>query len=137
MVDIDLDIDDAAVRESLRSLRDDWGGDAVYIVVAGVEYAVFLEYGTEDMPPYPFFRPAIREFEANPESFLLENTEFSSLDGIDSADEMVRVVSYALERQMKVNATAEAPGRSAGTHPEHPQVVSGTLRSRIQARRIK
>jgi len=97
----------------------------------------FLEFGTEDMPPYQFFRPAIREFKANPRRFLFENTEYGGLDEIDTADELVKAVAFALESQIKTNATAEASGRSPGVDDDHPQVQTTNLRSKIKARKIR
>jgi len=88
------------------------------------------------MPPYPFFRPAIREFKANPEAFLLKNTGLNSVADISDADELVESVALALERQITINATASASGRSPGTDAEHPMVESGNLRARISAQRV-
>ena len=44
MVSFDLDIDTAKVRESLRQLKEDWEGNATYVVGSNVEYAVYLEF---------------------------------------------------------------------------------------------
>lgn len=138
MTEFSIDIDSAKVRAQLDKLKEQYDDDPVYLVTSGTEYHVYLEYGTRDMPPYPTFRPAVNEFRANPKAFLLKNTELNSLDGLDSTQEVVKTVAFALERQIKINATAAASsGRSPGTHPDHPQVQTGTLRSRIQARRIK
>lgn len=162
MTEFSIDLDTAAVRERLDQLRDDWEGVAEFIVSSGAEYSLAIEMGrgpveaqdaealrfeNEDgeiiyrtsvsgHPPYPFFRPAIRELEANPEAFILKNTELDALDGIDSANEAVEIVARSLEAQMKRNATANAPNRSPGTHPNHPQVDTGNLRARIVARRV-
>jgi len=87
------------------------------------------------MPPYPFFRPALREFKANPEAFVRDNLGVT-LSNADNIDEVIERVANALETQMKKNATAEGPGRSPGVNPEHPQVQSGNLRRSIKARRI-
>jgi len=133
----DFELDGVAdLQESIDDLKDDYGESPVYVVTSGAEYSVFLEFGTRDMPPYPFFRPAIKEFEANPEAFLLKNSDLSSIDDIGSTGELVKSVAQALEKQMTLNATAESGGRSPGTHPDHPQVQSTNLRSKIQAQRI-
>jgi hypothetical protein len=134
--DFSLDLDDTAVRERLRDLKEEYAEEPVYIVSADAEYAVYLEFGTRDMPPYPFFRPAIKELEANPETFLLENTELDGLGELETTNDVVKAVADALTSQMKTNATAEASGRSPGTHPDHPQVQSGNLRFSIDAQRI-
>jgi len=41
MVSFDLDIDTAKVRESVRELKDDWEGNATFVVGTNVKYAVF------------------------------------------------------------------------------------------------
>jgi len=133
----DLDLDAASVRERLRDLKDDYADKPVWEIEAGAEYSVYIEYGTRHMPPYPFVRPAVKEFEANPESFLVDKTELSGIDEISSTEEMVRNVALALEKQIKINATAAAGDRSAGTHPDHPKVQTGNLRASVKARRIK
>jgi len=89
------------------------------------------------MPPYPFFRPAVREFQANPESFILDKTDFGSIDEIQGTKQMVEAVATALQRQIQINATAQASGRSPGTAPDHPQVQTGNLRSSIKVQRVK
>jgi hypothetical protein len=89
------------------------------------------------MPPYPFFRPAIRELEADPEGFILDNSGYSSIEEIPSADQIIEAVAFGLERQIKQNATAAAGDRSPGTHPDHPKVQSGNLRASISATRIR
>jgi len=89
------------------------------------------------MPPYPFFIPAVREFRANPESFILDKTDFGSIDEIQGTKQMVEAVATALQRQIQINATAQASGRSPGTAPDHPQVQTTNLRSSIQVQRVK
>jgi len=136
MTRFDVDIDDASVKASLEELKNDFEPEPSFVVESGAEYSVYLEFGTEDMPPYPFFRPAIRELKADPEAFLLKNSELDSLGDIDSTAELVKNTAQALERQIKINATAQAPGRSPGTDADHPQVQTGNLRAKIRARRI-
>jgi len=136
MTRFDVDIDNASVKASLEELKDDFEPEPSFVVESGAEYSVYLEFGTEDMPPYPFFRPAIRELKADPEAFLLKNSELDSLGDIDSTAELVKNTAQALERQIKINATAQAPGRSPGTDADHPQVQTGNLRAKIRARRI-
>jgi len=136
MTRFDVDIDDASVKASLEELKDDFEPEPSFVVESGAEYSVYLEFGTEDMPPYPFFRPAIRELKADPEAFLLKNSELDSLGDIDSTDELVKSVAFALQSQIQTNATAQAPGRSPGTDADHPQVQTGNLRAKIRARRV-
>jgi hypothetical protein len=160
--DFSIDIDDFNVRESLDDLADDWSDAGGFVVGTNVRYAVHIEFGrgpieaqdadalrfeNEDgdviyrtrvsgHPPYPFFRPAVRELRANPEAFILKNTQLDAVDGIRSADEAVEIVARALESQIKRNATANAPNRSPGTDPEHPKVQTGNLRASVQAVRV-
>ncbi len=136
MTDIDLEVDGLEnVFEELEELEDDWGDDPVWLVGAKAEYAVYLEFGTRDMPPYPFFRPAIREFQADPEAFIDEHTQ-TTLGEIEDAESLTKAIANALERQIKINATAEASGRSPGVDSDHPQVQTGNLRAGIEARRV-
>jgi len=137
MSDFEVSIDGLEeTKAQLDALLEDVDSDAVFQVSSGAEYSVFLEFGTEDMPPYPFFRPALREFRANPEAFLTKNTQFNGLGEIDDGDELVQAIALALESQIKTNATASATDRSPGTDPGHPQVDTGNLRASIQAIRI-
>jgi len=138
MSDFDFDLDGmASLKEAVGDLEDDFVSDTVYVTESGAEYSVYLEFGTEDMPPYQFFRPAVREFKANPRTFLADNTEYGSLSEIDTTDELVKAVAFALESQIKTNATAEAGGRSPGVDDDHPQVQTTNLRSKIKARKIR
>ena len=45
------------LRDSIDVLVQDWG----FLVVAGVEYAQFVEFGTVRMAAHPFLTPAIQE----------------------------------------------------------------------------
>jgi len=162
MTDFSIDADTSTVEVSLQELKGDWEDPPIFKVESGARYSVYIEFGRgpveaqqadalrfEDEngdiiyrtsvsghPPYPFFRPAIREFKANPETFILKNSELDALDGIDSANELIRIVARSLESQIKTNATAGAPNRSPGTDSQHPKVQSGNLRARIVSRRV-
>lgn len=138
MTDFDLDLNGAGeLSRDFSDLADKGDGDAVYVVGTNVEYAVYLEFGTRHMPPYPFFRPAIREFQANPERFIIDNTSYPDIEAIPNANALVGAVSLALENQMKRNATAGAFDRSPGTDAEHPKVQTGNLRADISAVKIR
>ncbi len=163
MTDFDLELDGVtSLQAEIDDLKDDFGSDPVYVVGASASYAVHIEFGRGPIeapegsaipietdsgetifrksvsghPPYPFFRPAIREFKANPQTFLLENSNLSSINDIQSTEQLVESVAFALENQMKTNATAQSSGRSPGTDSDHPAVVTGNLRSSISAVRI-
>jgi len=139
VTDFDLDLDTSKVRLQLENLKDEWETDAVFAVGSGgVEYAIYLEMGTRDMPPYPWFRPAIREFQANPQPFVLANTRFNSFEEIPDGDTLVKAVATALENKMTDNVNAQkANARSPGTDPEHPKRDIGNLTASIQAVRVK
>jgi len=130
----ELELDDTGLREALDDLKETGTSDRVEVVGTTVEYGVYLEIGTEDMPPYPWFRPAVREFRANPESFIIDNTGYTSVEEIPSADALVTAIAQALVNQMEHNVSAASSSdRSPGTHPEHPKRDTGTLVNSIQA----
>jgi hypothetical protein len=138
MVSFDIELASASVRESLNDLIDEWDSDAVYVTGTNVEYAIYLEMGTRDMPPYPFFRPAIVQFKADPEGFITGNTAFNSVREIPNGDQLVRALATAFENQITANASAlSAVERSPGVHPEHPKRVTGNLAASISAQRVK
>jgi hypothetical protein len=90
------------------------------------------------MPPYPFFRPAIVQFKADPQGFITGNTAFSSVREIPSGDTLVKALATAFANQITANASAlSAVERSPGVHPEHPKRVTGTLANSIEAERIR
>jgi len=129
MSDFELNVSGIeSFREDLNDLEGDLTTDEEYVVGVGAEYGIYLEFGTRKMPPYPFFRPAIREARANPD-------EFVDSEAVDSITEYIRKLAFSLEAQIKINATAETSGRSPGTDSDHPQVDTGNLRASIEARR--
>jgi len=134
---MDFELDgDGALAEAFDELEDDYAQGPVYVVGTNVEYAVYVEFGTEDHPPYPFFRPAIREFRANPESFILDNSDFGSLDEIDSTEDLITGIAVSLENQITTNANANRGGRSPGVDSDHPVVDTSNLVNSISAVRI-
>jgi len=138
MSDFTVDVDGIEKTFSLlQRLKEKFQSDPVFVVGTNVEYGVYLEMGTRDMPPYPWFRPAIREFRANPEDFITDNTGYPSVDEIPSTDALVKAVATALQTQMEKNVNAQkATDRSPGTHPEHPRRQDGNLTGDIGAVRI-
>lgn len=156
-MDIDLELDGLSTTQTaLERLRERWDGPVEILVFSRAEYSEPIEFGRGPIesngeepltfkvdgewvskhrvsghPPYPFFRPALREFEAGPERFL-RSTIGRDLDSFRNLRDLMDGIGSALERRMKANATAQqGGGRSPGTHPEHPQVQSGTLRRGI------
>lgn len=136
-MEIDLDLSGVeALRAELEEIETTVGRESVWRVTVSADYAKYLETGTRDMPAYPFFRPAIREFQARGNAFLRKHG--FDIEEADSAADAVSMVALSLEAQMKQNVTAQAAGgRSPGTHPEHPKVQTGNLRSSISARRVR
>jgi len=100
------------LRQTLREEIADAETTVDYIVGSGVEYSVFLEFGTEDMDPKPFVRPAVDEVESRLSQIA---------DGADTADELVTKVALALEREIKQTIT------------EKGLIDTGTLRASVTA----
>lgn len=164
MTDIDLDLNGmGSLRAELEELEADWDTDAVFSVGTDRDYGSILEFGRGPIraddgylkfegedgetifrkevsghPPYPWFRPAIREFDADSRAFLFKNTDVSNLGDIETGEELLASVAAGLQTQMEKNASANtAVDRSPGTHPEHPQRDTGVLVSSIQTTRIR
>lgn len=163
MVSFSFDLDDTAVQQRVNELKEDYTGTVEWAVGTDREYGRILEFGRGPIeaddaealqfeidgetvfaqsvsghPPYPWFEPAVREFERNPRGFIFDNTDFNSLSEIESVEELVRTVAIGLENQMTDNVSADsATDRSPGTHPEHPKRDTGTLAASIQAIRVQ
>lgn len=164
MTDFELSIDGVeALQSRLQSLKERLDGDAAYTVGTNVKYGIILERGRGPIeapegsaipiqtesgtifrkkvsghPPYPWFKPAIREFKANPETFIISNTGYNTIDEIPTANALVEAVANALSEQMASNASAQSGGdRSPGTDGDHPSRDSGNLAASISATRIK
>ena len=156
-MDIDLELDGLSTTQAaLERLRQRWEGAVEIIVFSRADYSEPLEFGrgpiTPDSaealrfevdgevvyaarvsghPPYPFFRPALREMQASPER-LLRQTTGRSLDDFRSVEALMEGIGDALEERIKQNATAQrGSGRSPGTHPDHPRIQTGNLRAGI------
>lgn len=161
MVNIDVELDGLAdLQQEFEELEQRGTTDAVFEVVSQAEYSRPLEFGRGPIratgdepltfkvdgewvskwevsghPPYPFFRPAIRDFQANPETFVARHQE--PLETAETTADALELISLSLEVQMTLNANANASGRSSGTHPDHPVFQSGNLARGIVSRRIK
>jgi hypothetical protein len=109
------------VLESLEDIQDDIRGAGTVTIGTGVEYAVYLEFGTSDMDPKPFFRPALAELRVQGvERFLRSNTNLSA-EQIDELETLVDAVGLALERRIKEIITKKS------------LIDTGTLRASILA----
>lgn len=122
MASFDLNIDGLLdVQKSLDDLEDRWTGGDRWVVGTGVEYAIYLEFGTRHMDPKPFVRPAVRELRLQGvEGFIRHNTR-TSVEEIDSVNELVRVLALALERRIKEIITQKG------------LIDTGTLRASVAA----
>jgi len=87
--------------EEVEDLIDDVDSDREFLVGTGVEYSVFLEFGTSKMDPKPFFQPAINEVRLEGvRGFIAHNTR-TTLEAQDSLDDVLRVLALAIERRVK------------------------------------
>lgn len=127
-----------SVMGALDALSLSFDDDVMYVTGTNVEYAVHLEAGTRGHPPYPFVRPAVSEFKANPERFIGKNADIGIAEAAMRGEEaLVKTVALAFESQIKRNVTAAGGGpRSPGTDPEHPRRQTGNLAASIRAVRI-
>jgi hypothetical protein len=122
-IDVDADAFTADIERAIDEvddLEEQWSGGTIWTVGTAVNYAIYLEFGTRDMDPKPFLRPAVAEARASLETFIATNTR-TTLDAIDSADELVRIVALALERRVKEIIT------------EKGLIDTGTLRASVAA----
>jgi len=128
MVSIDIDVDGIpTVVEAIEDIKPDTVETDTWRIRVGAEYGVYLEKGTRNHPPYPFFEPAIRQFEAIPRTFVFKNTG-QDIESMDDVDNVVEAVANALATQMRFNVAAQSTGgRSPGTHPLHPKIRTGKL----------
>lgn len=104
-----------------KSATDVVGGDPMWVVGTHVEYAVYLEFGTSKMPPYPFLRPAVE--------YVMTNEANAIADNADSVDAVVGGIALAIERHAKRYATTGVP--------PGPDVQTGNLRSSIRAEKVR
>ena len=118
-----------AALEAFEWLRWGYGQDVAWVVGVGAEYGAYLEFGTSKMPPYPYLFPAARDVMRR-DFLTLEAQAHSKTQPIPW---LVQEVALAIEGQAKRNVTAPGGDRSPGTHPDHPQVDTGNLRSSIEA----
>lgn len=118
MPEINVSIDGVEDTRSTFETAKDWaGGDARWVVGTHVEYAVYLEFGTSKMPPYPFLRPAVE--------YVMSNKADAIADQANSVDDVIAGIALAIERRAKHYATTG--------NPPGPDVQTDTLRSSIRA----
>jgi len=117
--------------DTLRDVKTRYADGIVYVTGTNVEYSVYLETGTENMEPYPFLFPAMRDVARSWE-------KYGDVESIDSMEALVKAIAFDIEAQAKKNVRAAAgTGRSPGTHPAHPKVQTGNLIGSIRTERVK
>ena len=82
---------------------------------------LFLEFGTSKMDPRPFFRPAIRDVQSKGVDGFIESVTETTVDEIESAEELVQTVAFGLERKIKQIITRKGI------------IDTGTLRASVAA----
>lgn len=101
---MDLSLELQGLEEALARLEE-LEGDvetlATYTVGTGVEYAVYLEFGTSKMDAKPFVRPTINEIRVQGvDGFIRHNTK-TTVEAQESVDDVIRILAFAVERRMK------------------------------------
>lgn len=92
-----------------------------YLVGTAVEYSIYLEAGTSKMDAKPFFGPAINEVRLQGvDGFIRHNTR-TSVEALDTVDDVLKVLALALERRVKEIITQKG------------LIDTGTLRASIVA----
>lgn len=113
MAEFDLELEGLSETiEDLERLEERWTGQQQWLVGTSVEYAIYLEFGTSEMDPKPFFRPAVDRVQSKIEDIA---------DGADSIDDLLSRVAIALEREVKQVITKKG------------LIDTGTLRASITA----
>jgi len=105
----------------LEREEEQWDDSTAWFVGTAVEYSVYLEFGTSKMDPKPFFRPVLHEVEAKGVGPFLEEHTRTSIGDIDSLDELVETLAFAIERRVKMVITRKG------------LIDTGTLRASVQA----
>lgn len=101
MDDFSFDLDVGDHQEDLNDEIKDWNGDApTWVVGTSVEYAIYVEFGTGERNPRPFFRPVLTEAQRDLSEFVAENTS-KSLSQIDDPEELTRTIALAMESRVK------------------------------------
>jgi len=102
MSDFSLDVDgiERAIDE-VREQIDDVQSRAEFVVGTGVEYAIYVEAGTRDMDPRPFFQPVINEVRLQGVGGFLKHNTQTSVEALDTLDQVLKALVFAIERRVK------------------------------------
>lgn len=100
-----------SLRRSLDDMADRWTSEASGTVSAGVEYAVYVEYGisNENYHAQPFIRPAAERVGRKLPAIAAEAT---------SVDDLVRRVTLAVEAEAKALAPVDTGALRASIRAE-------------------
>lgn len=109
----------ADLISDLNHLKDA-GEESTWVVGTHIEYAVYLEFGTSRMPPYPFLRPAAE--------YVMSNQADAIADNAETVDQLVGRLALAIESRAKHYASTGVP--------PGPDVDTGTLRGSIRAKKV-
>lgn len=102
----------SGVMQMLDAVEVQFDDNVVYVVGPTVEYGIYQELGTSNMPPQPFLFPAAREV----------NRELDTIAAdANSTEDLVRRAALEIQRRAK----------------ERAPVDTGTLRASISAERIQ
>jgi hypothetical protein len=108
------------LKEEFADEIEDWSDSGSVYVGTAVEYSIYLEYGTSNMDPRPYFRPALAEAKEDLTAFIGDHTD-TSVAAIETADKLVSTIALAIERRVKEIIT------------EKGLIDTGTLRASISA----
>lgn len=123
MSDFSFGLDLEEHQQHLDDEIEDWSENApTWVVGTAVEYAIYVEFGTSERNPRPFFRPVLTEAKRDLSEFVRRHTE-TSLSRIDNPDELTRVIALALARRVKEVIT------------EKGLIDTGTMRASVKAAR--
>jgi hypothetical protein len=111
------------VLESLNDIERQLDPGEPVVVGTAVQYSVFLEFGTSDMDPKPFFRPALAELRVKGVEGFIEGSGVLRSDDLGDVDpdDLVDALALALERRIKEIITQKG------------LIDTGTLRASIVA----
>lgn len=105
--------------DMFERIQTRFDGNAVYIVGSDVEYSIYVELGTSSMAAQPFLRPAVRDWQRDPQGYISKHTNHNG--DFESLDDLVRVSALAIER----DAAQRSP------------VDSGNLQASIKSEKVR
>jgi len=101
---------------------------AVWEVGTNVEYALYVEFGTEEHEAYPYLRPGIARAEKR----------FDELaDKADDTDELVKLVALAIEEETKKHMKRVESSTDVAWRPGGHLIDTSTLIGSIEAEKIQ